>query len=87
MEIPVYSGAPVFGVIKAVCGSSRVGSPLWFFRNKLFLLVLFFVLFLSHVATETPPYAAFPILCLNAGAQITPGGQVQRLHEKCKSYG
>ncbi len=32
--------------------------------------------------SETPECAAFPILWLNAGAQITHGGQVQRPREK-----
>ncbi len=37
---------------------------------------------MKNKSLETPECAAFPILRLNAGAQITHGGQVQRLREK-----
>ncbi len=36
--------------------------------------------------SETPDCAAFPILWLNAGAQITHGGQVQRPRESLVMY-
>ncbi len=38
--------------------------------------------FVKNNTSETPERAAFPILWLNSGAQITHGGQVKRPREK-----